>query len=161
MNYNISLVLKAKGEGYPPLSSGAVRIWLFRERLSALARKSLKRELGARGRHQCVLWHRGDPAGWTWHKSLGAWFDPSIARKAEDLRELLLRTPLSNVYKHHKGIWHARVPALKLTLFLSRTACFYWLTRVSSLTIDAQITRHKRLTSQAASNRDWQTETGF
>ena len=37
-----SLVLKAKGEGYLPLASGAVRTWLFRERLSALARKSLK-----------------------------------------------------------------------------------------------------------------------
>ena len=34
----VSLVLKAKGEGYPPLSSGAVGTWLFRERLSALAR---------------------------------------------------------------------------------------------------------------------------
>ena len=36
-----SLVLKAKEEGYPPLFSGAVGTWLFRERLSALARKSL------------------------------------------------------------------------------------------------------------------------
>ena len=120
----LSLVLKAKGEGYPPLSSGAVGTWLFRERLSALARKSLKRELGARGRHQCVLWHRGDPAGWTWHKSLGAWFDPSIARKAEDLRELLLRTPLSTVYLlfTQTDTWNAQMSVLTTTLLLTLTA---------------------------------------
>ena len=97
----VSLVLKAKGEGYPPLSSGAVGTWLFRERLSALARKSLKRELGTQGRHQCVLWHRGDPAGWTRYKSLlvGAWFNSIGTGKIEDLRALLLRTLLSIVFK--------------------------------------------------------------
>ena len=138
---SFSLVLKAKGERYPPLSSGAVGTWLFRERLSALARKSLKRELGARGRHQCVLWHRGDPAGWTWHKSLGAWFDPSIARKAEDLRELLLRTPLSTVHKNQIGIWHAQVPALKLKLNVSVPDRF---SRLTELSLSPDATKNKK-----------------
>ena len=86
----VSLVLKAEEEGYPPLFLGPVRTWLFRERLSALAKKSLKRELGARGRHQCVLWHGGDPAGWNRHESLGIRFKSSVAGEIEDLLELLL-----------------------------------------------------------------------
>ena len=132
-----SLVLKAEGEGYPPLFSGVVRTWLFRERLSVLARKLLKRVLGARGRHQCVLWHRGDPAGWTWHKSLGAWFDFSIARKTEDLQELLLRTPFSNVYNYAASTW--QVQGLALTTD-SKTSC---------VLTDKLVTtdKHERLTS--------------
>ena len=62
-----------------------------------------------------MLWHRGNPAGWTWHKSLGTWFDSSIARKIEDLQELLLRTPLSNVYNQIPRTWHTQVPVLTLT----------------------------------------------
>ena len=65
-----------------------------------------------------MLWHRGDPAGWTWHKSLGAWFDPSIARKAEDLRELLLMT-LFTVYLlfTQTDTWNVQMSVLTLTVF--------------------------------------------
>ena len=86
---------------------------LFHECLSALARKLLKLCQGARGRHQCVLWHRGDPAGRTWHESLGIRFNPISARKVEDLRELLLRTPLFYV------LYLAPVPNI-ITLSLCR-----------------------------------------
>ena len=48
-----------------------------------------------------MLWHSGDPAGWTRYKSLlvGARFNSSGTGKIEDLRALLLRTPLSTVIK--------------------------------------------------------------
>ena len=52
-----------------------------------------------------MLWHRGDPAGWNRHESLGIRFKYSLARKIEDLLEMLLRTPLSIVY-----IWAAIRP---------------------------------------------------
>ena len=43
-----------------------------------------------------MLWHSGDPAGWTRYKSLlvGIWFNSIGTGKIEDLRALLLRTPL-------------------------------------------------------------------
>ena len=48
-----------------------------------------------------MLWHRGDPAGWTRYKSLlvGTWFNSIGTGKIEDLRALLLRTPHSTVFK--------------------------------------------------------------
>ena len=42
-----------------------------------------------------MLWHRGDPAGWTRYESLGIRFNSSGTGKIEDLRALLLRTPLT------------------------------------------------------------------
>ena len=68
-----------------------------RECSPALTRKSLKRELGARGRHQCEC-RGGDPAGWNRHESLGIRFKSMVAGEIEDLLELLLRTPLSYRY---------------------------------------------------------------
>ena len=53
-----------------------------------------KRELGTRGRHQCVpIGHRGDPAGWTRYESLWERFKSINTGEAEVLRELLLMTP--------------------------------------------------------------------
>ena len=46
-----------------------------------------------------MLWHRGDPAGRTWHESLGIRFKTMVAREIEDLLDLLLRTPFFNVSK--------------------------------------------------------------
>ena len=70
-----------------------------RERLSALARKSLKRELGARGRHRCVpTGHRDDPAGLTRYESFGARFQSFFTGKIEDLLELLLMTFFTTLY---------------------------------------------------------------
>ena len=87
-----------------------------REPLSALARKSLKRELGARGRHQCVLWHRDDPAGWNRHESLGIRFKSRLAGKIEDLLEMLLRTPISIVYTGAAQNWQpGRWPGIDAT----------------------------------------------
>ena len=42
-----------------------------------------------------MLWHGGDPAGWTRYKSplVGTWFNSIGTGKIEDLRALLLRTP--------------------------------------------------------------------
>ena len=39
-----------------------------------------------------MLWHRGNPAGWDRHESLGIRFKSSVAGEIEDLLELLLRT---------------------------------------------------------------------
>ena len=39
-----------------------------------------------------MLWHRGDPAGWNRHESLGIRFKSSVAGEIEDLLELLLMT---------------------------------------------------------------------
>ena len=76
----------------------------------ALAKKPLKRELGARGRHQCEC-RRGDPAGWTRHESLGIRFNSMVAGKIEDLLKLLLMTPLFIVFKQVA----VRLPSTSLT----------------------------------------------
>ena len=44
-----------------------------------------------------MLWHRGDPAGRTWHESLGIRFNPISAGKVAVLLEMLLMTSFYNV----------------------------------------------------------------
>ena len=103
----ISTSLNAKEEGYQPSLLGSVELVLFRECLSALAKKSLKL---CRGRHQCVFWHGGDPAGWTRYESLlvGVRFKSISTGKIEDLRALLLRTPFLMFLTWH--LWQQILP---------------------------------------------------
>ena len=67
-----------------------------------------------------MLWHRGDPAGRTWHESLGIRFNPISAGKVAVLLEMLLMTILSNVTKLVPKAPHLNNPR-KLGLRLSLT----------------------------------------
>ena len=49
-----------------------------------------------------MLWHRGDPAGWTRYESLGIRFNSISTGKIEDLWALLLMTPLPSHFKLSK-----------------------------------------------------------
>ena len=58
-----------------------------------LATKSLKRELGARGRHHRVpVWYHGELVGWTRYELLARHVDVNCTGEAEDPQALLLRT---------------------------------------------------------------------
>ena len=75
------------------------------ERLSALVRKSPGPIcLCDRRRHRSVpVWYHGDLAGLTRNEHSVAWPIAIRFGKIEDLRELLLRTPLTNAKKQVPG----------------------------------------------------------
>ena len=70
-----------------------------RERLSAFARKSLKRELGARGRHHRVpVWYHGELVGRTrYEHSVVRHEDVNCTGEAEDPQALLLMTTTTTI----------------------------------------------------------------
>ena len=63
-----------------------------------------------------MLWHGGDPAGWTRYKSLlvGIWFNSIGTGKIEDLRALLLRTPLLDSLYNTAIVPNKTTPGLPL-----------------------------------------------